>query len=107
MRRRWRHSRNCPPKLLSWYMPLSSPLPGTFAITSEVIAWLAASAHVSAVQPRRHEMILSNFLRTVLKLDAASCLGMAALVLPTAAALEAPLGVDAAILTAAAASLVP
>ena len=52
-------------------------------------------------------MILSHFLRTVLKLDAASCLGMAALVLPTATALEAPLGVDAAILIGAAASLVP
>ena len=52
-------------------------------------------------------MILSNFLRTVLKLDAATCLGTAALVLPTAAALEAPLGVESAILTAAAASLVP
>ena len=52
-------------------------------------------------------MQLSNFLRTVLKLDAASCLGMAALVLPTAAALEAPLGIESAVLTAAAASLVP
>ena len=52
-------------------------------------------------------MQLSNFLRTVLKLDAASCLGMAALVLPTAAALETPLGVEPAILTAAAASLIP
>lgn len=52
-------------------------------------------------------MQLSNFLRTVLKLDAASCLGMAALVLPTTAALEAPLGVDSAILTATAAALVP
>ncbi len=52
-------------------------------------------------------MILSNFLRTVLKLDAASCLGMATMVLPTAAALETPLGVESAILTGAASSLVP
>jgi hypothetical protein len=52
-------------------------------------------------------MQLSNFLRTVLKIDAASCLGMAALVLPTAVALEAPLGVEAAILTAATVALVP
>lgn len=52
-------------------------------------------------------MQLSNFLRTILKIDAASCLGMAAIVLPTAAALEQPSGVDAGILSAAAASLVP
>lgn len=52
-------------------------------------------------------MQLSNFLRTVLKLDAASCLAMAAAVLPFAASLEAPLGIDAAILNGAAASLIP
>ena len=52
-------------------------------------------------------MQLSNFLRTILKLDAASCLGMAALVIPTAAALEAPFGIEASALTAAAASLIP
>jgi len=52
-------------------------------------------------------MQLSNFLRTVLKLDAATCLGMGALVLPAAAALQAPLGVDANLLRAAAASLIP
>jgi hypothetical protein len=52
-------------------------------------------------------MQLSNFLRTVLKLDAASCLGMAAMVLPFAAGLQAPLGIDARILQGAAASLIP
>lgn len=52
-------------------------------------------------------MQLSNFLRTVLKLDAASCLGMAALVLPAAGALQAPLGIDPAFLRAAAAPLIP
>lgn len=52
-------------------------------------------------------MQLSKFLRTILKLDAASCLGIAALMIPTAAALEAPFGIDSAALTAAAASLIP
>jgi len=52
-------------------------------------------------------MQLSNFLRTVLKLDAASCLGMVALVIPTAAALEAPFGVASGVLAASAASLIP
>lgn len=52
-------------------------------------------------------MQLSNFLRTILKLDSASCLGMAALVIPTAAALEAPFGIEAAALAAAGASLIP
>lgn len=52
-------------------------------------------------------MQLSNFLRALLKLDAASCLGMAALVLPAAGALQAPLGIDPAILRAAAAPLTP
>ena len=52
-------------------------------------------------------MQLSTFLRTVLKLDSASCLGMAAIVLPGAAILAAPLGIDVNILRAAAASLIP
>lgn len=52
-------------------------------------------------------MQLSIFLRTLLKLDSASCLGMAALVLPAAGALQLPLGIDAALLRAAAAPLVP
>ncbi len=52
-------------------------------------------------------MQLSKFLRTILKLDAASCLAMAAIVLPAARMLQAPLGVDAAALTGAAASLIP
>ena len=52
-------------------------------------------------------MQLSNFLRTVLKLDAASCLAMAAIVIPMAGMLQEPLGIDAAALIAAAASLIP
>ena len=52
-------------------------------------------------------MQLSNFLRTVLRIDSASCLGSAALVLPAAGALQAPLGIDATLLQAAAAPLVP
>jgi hypothetical protein len=52
-------------------------------------------------------MQLSNFLRTVLKLDAATCLGTAALVLPTASALQQPFGMESAVLAAAAAMLVP
>ena len=52
-------------------------------------------------------MQLSKFLRTVLKLDAASCLGMAALVVPGAAILETPFGIESGVLTASAASLVP
>jgi hypothetical protein len=52
-------------------------------------------------------MQLSNFLRTVLKFDAASCLGMAGLVLPMAGALQGPLGIEADVLTPAAASLIP
>jgi hypothetical protein len=49
----------------------------------------------------------SNFLCTILKLDAASCLGMAALVLPAAGTLQGPLGIEAELLRAAATSLVP
>lgn len=52
-------------------------------------------------------MQLSNFLRTVLKLDSASCLGMAALVLPTAGALQPLLGIEAGLLRAAALPLIP
>jgi len=52
-------------------------------------------------------MQLSNFLRTVLKLDAASCLAMAAIVIPLSAMLERPLGVDATALSAAAIPLIP
>lgn len=52
-------------------------------------------------------MQLSKFLRTILKLDAASCLGIAALVLPSATALQRPLGIEPAELTAAAAALIP
>jgi hypothetical protein len=59
------------------------------------------------VKQGRHVMQLSNFLRTILKLDAASCLGMAALVLPAAAALQQPLGIEAGLLRAAAAALIP
>ena len=52
-------------------------------------------------------MQLSKFLRTILKLDAASCLGMAALVLPVAGALAGPFGIDANLLRASAAALIP
>lgn len=52
-------------------------------------------------------MQLSKFLRTVLKLDAAACLAMAALVLPTAGGLQGPMGIDLSALTASAASLIP
>lgn len=52
-------------------------------------------------------MQLSNFLRTVLKLDAASCLAMAAIVIPMAGMLQEPLGIEAGALGAAAASLIP
>ena len=52
-------------------------------------------------------MMLSPFLRIILKLDAASCIGMAALVLPFANALSAPLGIDPAALQGAAASRIP
>ena len=51
--------------------------------------------------------MLSTFLRTVLKLDAASCLGLAAIVLPGAAILSAPLGIETTMLQGAALSLIP
>ena len=52
-------------------------------------------------------MQLSNLLRTVLKLDAASCLGLGALALVAAGTFESPFGIDAAILRGAAAPLIP
>ena len=52
-------------------------------------------------------MQLSNFLRAVLKLDAASCLALAAIAIPGAATLSGPLGIEPAILRGAAISLVP
>ena len=52
-------------------------------------------------------MQLTNFLRAVLKIDAASCLGMAALALPYAVVLQGPLGIASAELAAAAALLIP
>lgn len=52
-------------------------------------------------------MPLSNFLRTLLKLDAASCLAMAAIAIPMAGMLQEPLGIEAGALSAAAASLIP
>ena len=52
-------------------------------------------------------MQLSNFLRTVLRIDGASCLAMAAIALPLAGILEGLLGIDAAVLSAAAVSLIP
>ena len=52
-------------------------------------------------------MQLSNFLRTVLKLDAASCLAMAAIFVPMSGMLAEPLGIEASALAAAAATLIP
>ena len=52
-------------------------------------------------------MKLSTLLRTVLKLDAASCLAMAAIVIPLSGMLSEPLGIEAAALSAAAAALIP
>ena len=52
-------------------------------------------------------MTYSNFLRTVLKYDAASCLGMAALLLPFADGLAGPLGISSELLTWAGAALIP
>lgn len=52
-------------------------------------------------------MTLSSFLRTILKLDAASCLGMAAIVLAAGESLSGPLGIDTPILRGAAISLAP
>ena len=52
-------------------------------------------------------MQFSSFLRTVLKLDAASCLAMAAALVPGAALLQDVLGLPAALLTGAGLALVP
>lgn len=52
-------------------------------------------------------MQLSAFLRTVLTLDAASCLGLAAITLPSASMLREPLGIQPGMISAAAASLIP
>ena len=52
-------------------------------------------------------MTYSTFLRTVLKLDCISCLGMAALLVPGAAMLAGPLGIPASILGAAGLALIP
>lgn len=52
-------------------------------------------------------MKLSNFLRTVLKLDAAICLAMAAIVIPLSGMLSQPLGIEAAALSGAAGALIP
>jgi hypothetical protein len=79
------------------------------AITSDVIDGGNSIADFAG----RHEhkggkiMQLSNLLRTILKLDAASCLGMAAVLVPGGAMLEPLLGVPAALLTGAGLSLVP
>jgi hypothetical protein len=52
-------------------------------------------------------MKLSTFLRTVLKLDAASCIAIAAIVIPLSGMLSEPLGIEATALSAAAATLIP
>lgn len=52
-------------------------------------------------------MTFSRFLATVLKLDSASCLAMAALLVPFAATLAPLFGLDPGLLTAAGLSLIP
>lgn len=52
-------------------------------------------------------MTYSNFLRNMLKLDCATCLGSAALLVPGAAALAGPLGIPQAILSMAGLALIP
>lgn len=52
-------------------------------------------------------MTYSNFLRTILKLDAASCLAMGGILVPGAAALTGPLGMPRELLLAAGAMLIP
>ncbi len=52
-------------------------------------------------------MILSAYLRTLFRVDAAICLGMAAIVIPAAGTLAAPLGIGPDLLTAAGISLIP
>ncbi len=50
---------------------------------------------------------MSIFLRTVLKLDAASCLAMAAILIPAAGSLQLPLGIDDTVLRSAGLALLP
>lgn len=52
-------------------------------------------------------MTYSKFLRTVLKLDAASCLAMAAMLAPAGSPLATLLGIPVAILNAAGLALIP
>lgn len=52
-------------------------------------------------------MTYSNFLRTVLKLDALSCLGLAALLVPLAGLLSGPLGIPATLLNQSGVALIP
>jgi hypothetical protein len=52
-------------------------------------------------------MQLSAFLRTILKLDAASCLAMAAILVPAASMLEPLLGVPATLLASTGVGFVP
>ena len=52
-------------------------------------------------------MQFSSFLRTVLKIDAASCLAMAVLLVPAAGSLRTPLGIDPLILQGAGLVLFP
>ena len=52
-------------------------------------------------------MQLSNFLRAILKIDAAACLAMGGVVLASAGMLQAPLGIHATALAWPAASLIP
>lgn len=52
-------------------------------------------------------MTYSTFLRTILKLDCASCLAMAALLVPGADLLSNLLGIPAALLAAAGFALIP
>ena len=52
-------------------------------------------------------MQLSIFLRNVLKFDSATCLGTAALVVPTASILQDPFGIAAGTLVAGALPLIP
>ena len=52
-------------------------------------------------------MQLSTYLRTVLKIDSASCLAMAAILIPAAAMLEGPTGIAAAMLRASGIALIP
>jgi hypothetical protein len=53
------------------------------------------------------DMTFSRFLTNVLKLDSASCLAMAALLVPFAAALAPLFGLDPGLLTAAGLALIP